>query len=745
MAVVAGFLSMSLAPIGGPVAAADGSVVDDPASSVNPLIGTTAGIDTFPGPDMPFGMMQWGPDTSPDRPDGGGYDYRDSRISGFSLTHLSGPGCRAAGDVPLLPVTGVLPPDPGAATSGFRHGHERTDIGYYRVTDDSGVTTELTTATRAGLARFTFPAGTDSHLLLKLAGGATQVDGTRAHVVGDREVTGAVESGHFCGRDNRYTLHFDIRFDHPITGHGTWGTDNGTTADRSADPRGMYLTFDTTTEQTVTAAVGISYTSDTGAARNLEHEVRGHAFAQLRQASHDAWNHILNRIRVGGGTRDQQVMFYTALYHALLHPNVFSDVDGRYAGMDGRTHALASRQRAQYANYSGWDIYRSQVQLLAMAAPRVASDIVTSMLNGYDQTGLLPKWAQNNGESYVMAGDPADAIIAGIYAFGARDFDTRHALDAMVHEATAPSNNRPGESVRDTLGYLPADETGWSCCHFYGPVSTQLEYDSADYAIASMAKALGRNDLYQRFATRAQDWRNIFNPHTGYIQAKLTDRQFAPGFTPATSYGFIEGTSAQYTPMIPFNLKALITARGGAQTYSAYLDSLFTSLTHPSAISADLSNEPSLEIPWEYNYTAQPWKTQALIRRIQQTLYSNTPAGAFGNDDLGEMSSWYVFSALGMYPETPGTDTLVLASPAFPTIHIDLPHDHPLHINAPTASPDTPYVQKLRINNQPWDKSWLTFRALRDSQTLDYTLDNRPHPEWASSPGSEPPSDNADQ
>ncbi|MDF3292520.1 lectin [Streptomyces silvisoli] len=773
----------------GPASAA--TLVEDPASLVNPLIGTSGSVDTFPGPDAPFGMLQWSPDTAPHRPDGGGYEYKDDKISGFSLTHLSGPGCPGAGDVPILPVTGELSGNLSDTSASFRHEDEQTGIGYYGVTDASGIKTELTTATRAGLGRFTFPGSADSHLLLKLSGGATQVDGTRAEVVGDHEVVGAVQSGHFCGANNTYTLHFDIRFDHPFTSTGTWvgdtidenatsleqgrpqqtfGPHDATSPARGPDftvhgkpspsthgpstPRrrgavgppvtganGMYLTFDTSADQTVRAAVGISYTSDDNARRNRVAQVHGWDFDALRQADHQDWNRVLSRVRVGGGSHDDQVKFYTALYHALLHPNVFSDVNGEYMGMDNQVHRLARGQLAQYANYSGWDIYRSQAQLMAMVDPRVESDVVTSMLNGYDQTGLLPKWAQNNGETYVMVGDPAAGIIAGAYAFGARDFDSRHALDALVHEATKPNNNRPGEAVRDAKGYLPIDGKDWGCCNFYGPVSTQQEYDIADYAVAWLGRSLGRQDLYTRFATRAQDWQNVFNPSSGYLQAKKADGEFAAGFTPATSNGFVEGTSAQYTPMVPFNIRALVAARGGNAAYSAYLDSLLGNITNPSGTNADLSNEPSIEIPYEYDYVGQPWKAQQVLRQAEQKLWFNAPVGSFGNDDLGEMASWYVWTELGFYPETAGTDILALGSPVFPRAELRLGNGNAVRINAPQAAPDAPYVQALRVNGQDWQKAWLGFGALSRGADLDYTLGTAPNTGWASSPAAAPPSD----
>ncbi|TDU03384.1 putative alpha-1,2-mannosidase [Streptomyces sp. 846.5] len=772
-------------PLGSAVAASGPQLVADPAALVNPLIGTSGAVDTFPGPDMPNGMIQWSPDTTPARTDGGGYEYNSTKISGYSLTHVSGPGCPVAGDIPILPLTGALTGNLSDTTSTFSHAHEQTGIGYYGLTDASGVRTELTDTTRAGLGKFTFPSGTQASLLLKLSGGATQVDGTRAKVVSDTEVSGAVDSGHFCGADNRYTLHFDIRFNRPFTRSGTWvgstinpdakslslgrpqqspaapqstprkqkhftlpATQSPTihpTATASSAPvtgaNGMYLTFDTSSSTTVTAAVGISYTSDVNAASNRSTEVKGWDFAAVRQANHDAWNTVLKRVQVGGGSNDQQVQFYTALYHSLLHPNVYSDDNGQYMGMDEQIHKIGKGQKAQYANYSGWDTYRSQTQLIAMVEPKVTGDIVTSMLNGYDQTGLLPKWASDNGESYVMVGDPGAAIIADAYAFGVRNFDTAHALGAMVHEATAPNQNRPGESVRDAKGYLPLDETDYGCCNFYGPVSTQLEYDSADYALASFVKALGSTADYQKFATRAQDWMNVFNPQTGYVQGRDLNGQFAGGFTPGTSNGFVEGTSAQYTPMVPFNLRQLITARGGNAAYSSYLDSLLENITDPGATNADLSNEPSLEIPWEYDYLGQPWKAQAAVRQAQQKLYFNAPVGSFGNDDLGAMSSWYVWSSLGMYPETPGTDTLVLGSPTFPVAKVTFGNGKQATISAPQAAPNAPYVQALDVKGKEWKNSWLTFGQFEKAGTVDYSLNTVPNTTWAASAAAVPPSD----
>ncbi|MEZ0091936.1 lectin [Streptacidiphilus sp. EB129] len=760
--------------------------ITDAASLVNPIIGTSGSVDTFPGADTPFGMVQWSPDTTPERADGGGYEYNDKNISGYSLTHLSGPGCPSGGDLPILPFTGALGGDLGSTSVGFTHSKEAAQAGYYSLTDNAGVTSQLATTSRAGIGRFTFPSGADAHLLLKLSGGATQIDGTRAQIVGNNEVVGAIDSGHFCGAGSTYTIHFDIKFDQPFSSSGTWvgstvdanakalqlgavqptqtapatqaprheahftvpgkpqPTTHGAKAMATTPPvvgaNGVYLGFDTSKGTTVTAKVGISYTSDTNAAQNLATEIHGWNFDAVRQSGHDAWNKVLGRIQIGGGSTDQQVQFYTALYHSLLHPNVFSDDNRQYMGMDQQIHTVA-KGHTQYANYSGWDIYRSETQLISLVDPSAASDMVTSMLNGFDQTGIMPKWANNSGESYVMVGDPADSIIADSYAFGARGFNVKQALSDMVYEGTHTNNDRPGEAIREAKGYLPIDDTSWGCCNFYGPVSTQEEYDTADYSIASLAKSLGNRATYSTFASRAQDWQNVFNPQTGYLQAKLADGDFAPGFSPGTSNGFVEGTSAQYTPMIPFNLQALIQSRGGAAAYSSYLDSLLANLTNPGSTNADLSNEPSLEIPWEYDYVGEPWKTQQSIRAVQQELFFNAPTGEFGNDDLGEMSSSYVWGELGMYPETPGTDTLALASPVFPTTLVHLASGRTLTIDAPAAATGNPYVQSLSLNGKSWNQPWVSFGSLAGGGTLDYTLGSTPNTSWGTASSAAPPSD----
>ncbi|KOV56268.1 lectin [Streptomyces sp. MMG1121] len=735
--------------------------VKDPAALVNPFIGTSHAADDFPGADAPFGMVQWSPDT-PHRPDGGGYEYNDSSITGFSLTHIAGPGCRAAGDIPVLPTVGAV--DTGA-TDSFSHTHESASPGSYSVALDNGVKTELTATTRSGMARFTFPATDRANLLLKLTNSQNGDTDAQFKVVNSKEVRGSVTSGNFCGEGNAYTVYFDMVFDQPFQHSGTaLATPTATTprtdvsastpeapnkpvlhgvvpgaahpfAVRAGGSDG-YVTFDTTTHRTIQAKVGISYVSAAGAVGNRTAENHGWNFAQVSGAAHTAWKSLLGRVRITGGTAEQQTVFYTALYHALLHPNVISDTDRRYPGFDGKPHTVDKGHGAAYANYSGWDVYRSQAQLEALLAPAAASDTAQSMVDDYRQTGLFPKWSENNGESYVMVGDPADEIIADYYAFGARNFDTAAALKGLIAEATATNNNRPGLNYLQQLGRLPSNGK-YGCCNYYGPASTTLEYNSADFALSALAGALGHTADQHRFADRAQDWRNLFDHGSGFVQPRDASGTWTPGFSPTSGKNFVEGDSWQYTPMVPFNVHGLATAMGGDAALAKFLDTDLSSLTGAGGYT-NLGNEPSLNIPWEYDYIGLPYKTQRVVRQVQDQIWTADPSGLAGNDDLGEMSSWYVWSALGMYPETPGTADLALGSPLFTRAAITLPSGHTLTINGTGAADDAPYVQSATWNGTAWNKAHAPDGALGAGGTLTYVLGTSANPSWAADASAAP-------
>jgi putative alpha-1,2-mannosidase len=755
------------------------AAVTDPASLVNPFIGTENDGDDFPGADAPFGMVQWSPDTT-SRPDGGGYSYKDSAITGFSLTHLSGPGCAAEGDVPVLPTVGAIDT---TATDSFSHSNESADAGYYSVALDNGVTTQLTATTRTGMARFVFPATSEANLIFKLTGSETRDSATSFNVLSDTEVSGSVTSGNFCGSGNTYTVYFDMQFSQPFSTTGTF-TSAGLTpgarhlsarapgAGRAAKrasgpgaavperpghlvyhgalppgrtafasltgPAGAYLTFDTTTSQTLLAKVGVSFVSAANAAGNLAAENPGWDFSATQTATHGAWNALLGRIQITGGTSAQQQEFYTALYHALLHPNTFSDDNGQYRGVDGAVHMVDPGHSAFYTNFSGWDIYRSQSQLEALIDPSVASDTAQSMVDDYAQDGMLPKWMENNGETYVMVGDPADSIIANYYAFGATNFDTSAALADMVSEATSPNHIRPGLAYLDEPGFLPSNGS-YGCCNFYGPAATTLEYDTADFAISAFAGALGNEGGQQTFLDRAQDWQNLLNSSSRFAQPREANSVWASRFDPAVRTDFVEGDSWQYTPMVPFDLAGLIAAQGGDGPAIRYLGTDLRSFTGVNGY-ANFGNEPSIEMPWEYDYAGAPYQTQDTVRKIQDRLWTDSPSGIPGNDDLGTMSAWFVWSALGMYPETPGTATLALGSPMFSQAVITLPSGNTLTINGNGAADDAPYVQSATWNGGAWNDAYAPAAAITSGGTLSYTLGTSADTAWASAAAAAPPS-----
>ncbi|MGW1133588.1 lectin [Streptomyces griseoluteus] len=751
-----------------PASAAPARVADlvaHPADLVNPFIGTSNDANDFPGADVPFGMVQWSPDTS-SRPPGGGYEYKDSSITGFSLTHIAGPGCGAAGDVPVLPTVGTVD---DSATDSFSHANESATAGSYKVALNNKVTTELTTTTRSGMARFTFPATTQANLLFKLNGSQNGAGGTQFNVVSSTEVSGQVTSGRFCGAGNSYTVYFDMVFDRPFATSGSSlaapkpapSTERAgkNAADRPNHPRlhgtapkavidgatpkatasHAHVTFDTSSSRVVQAKVGVSYVSVANASANRVAENPDWDFDAVRTSAHDAWDSALGKVLIGGGTSDQQKIFYTALYHSLLHPNVISDTGGQYFGFDGRTHTVDSGHRAAYANYSGWDIYRSQAQLEALVSPQVASDTAQSMVDDYQQTGIFPKWSENNGESYVMVGDPAAAIIADYYAFGARNFDTSAALAGLLKQAGTANNDRPGLDYLDSPGYEPHDGS-YGCCNFYGPVATTLEYDTADFALSAFAGALGDTAGQKTYAHRAQDWRNVLNPASGFVQPRNLDGSWTGGFDPTSGTDMVEADSWIYTGMVPFDVAGLATAKGGDKVMGDYLDTVLRSYTGANGY-AWVGNEPSIELPWEYDYIGMPYRTQATVRAVQDQIWSNSPAGlADGNDDLGAMSAWYVWSALGMFPMTPGTADLALGSPLFPQAQVTLPSGRTLTVNGSGAADNAPYVQSAAFNGSAWNNAYAPASALTSGGTLGFTLGTTANTAWAAGTSAAPPS-----
>jgi len=766
--------------------------VTDPASYVDPLIGTANGGNTFPGAVVPFGMVQWSPETTRGdptrRPAPGGYQYDANRVRGFSLTHLSGTGCRgASGDIPFLPVLGEVDSSPSADTQdrrfvgSFAHPNETAEAGYYQVRFRDGVNTELTATARTGFARFTYPSGEPAFVLIRTSD--SEVGSGDAYVEvdeGSQTVRGWVSSGNFCGyihpvmRHDYYRLHFVAEFDRPFTSVGSWENGEirpdsvtargGTTYGTDGYPvpglgSGAYVGFDTAEDPVVGVRVGISYVSQENARLNLDAEnPKGTSFDSLRGQAWQAWSEALSAIGIAGGTEAQRRIFYTALYHSLLHMNLFSDVNGEYLGFDGMTHSVEAPQEAQYANFSGWDVYRSQVQLVALLRPKVAADMAQSLLNQADRNlGIWDRWTHNTGATHVMEGDASALSVAGIHAFGGTDFDVERAYGSLAQAARVPTpldlvdegcpvmcpGQRPSLDQWLTLHYLSTDANAW------GGAGETLEDVSADFALAQLASRVGDANGHRQFLARSGFWRNLFNPdatpHGGYIQDRNRDGSW-PEFDPASSRGFAEGSSAQYTWMIPFDAKGLMDAMGGPAAAVARLDDFFHNedgswaLTERGGLKAEMDNEPSIGAPWLYHFAGQPAKTQEIIREVQNRLWSDRPHGIPGNDDLGAMSSWYVWSAMGMYPGYPGRSELLLASPLFPHIRIQRLDGPTITIRAPEASTGAPFVHALLVNGEPSSRPWIPEGFLEEDGSLDFILSSVPHPDWGTAPEDVPPS-----
>ncbi len=705
---------------------------------VDPFVGTSSGAPdfgtgggagaTFPGAVLPSGMVQFSPDTLPGSDNfAGGYSYRDHLLRGFSLTHFSGAGCAGFGDVPVLPVSGPIsdsPAIPGSSdvapqyVPAFDHRHEQASPGGYSVTLSPGraaaIDVHLTATTRTGEADLGFPAQRRVSVLIG-AGGSSLADYAADVRVapGQREISGSVQSGNFCFQPTKYRVYFVARFDHRFAASGTWDgqhVDPGSASAAASNPSafaakgvpgaaaippgspstgvqvGAYASFDTRHDRSIEARIGISFTSEAQARANLAAESRGRSFDQLRRAAAAAWESELTRVRVSGGSPRMRTLFYTSLYHALLEPSTLSDADGSYRGMDGRLHSVG--RAVQYTDISGWDVYRTQIPLLAMLAPKRAGDIAASLLHDARQSGCLPRWPYADQQTNVMTGDPSAPILASTYAFGARDFDAREALGRMVNTATHPCHTENGdyterEGLADylRLGYIPQEDDTTSVGHTFGARSsawgaaaTTLEDALADSTIGHLAAELSQPALARQFARRSESWQRLFDPGTGYVRPRYRSGAWLAPFAPTTATGFVEGDAAQYTWAVPQDPSRLFALMGGTAAARARLDRFFSQLNAgPGSPYAFLGNEPTLGTPWLYDWLGQPGRTSHVVHRALLGLYSPTPGGMPGNDDGGTMSAWWVLGALGIYPEVPGSDVLALNSPLFPQAIIRLP------------------------------------------------------------------------
>jgi predicted alpha-1,2-mannosidase len=758
---------------------------DDFARHVNPFVGTAHSRRdvkdtgaTFPGAAVPFGMLQWSPDT--DSPLAGGYNYGSSNLVGYSVRHLSGAGCpyTAYGDFPILPSATVPSGSSTWASASFSHANESAAPGAYGVTLDDGVGVALSVGDRFGVGNFTFRGATSS-VLIDGARAASATTDASMDVVAPDTITGEHSSGRFCYLPMNYHLYFAARFDRPFSSFGAWtGTPQGTPIDGShgaavlgaTHGTGAWATFDTSADRVVRMKVAISSVSRQNALMNLD-TASSWDSAAVAGAARARWNEMLGRVRVAGGTEDETRTFYTALYHSMLQPSAFSDADGEYLGYDGVVHVADGY--TQYTDFSGWDTYRSLIQLQTLLVPHQVNDMMRSLLADAAQGGWLPRWGFANYDTGIMVGDPADAIIANAYAFGARDFDARAALRAMLKGATqtgyGPTGytmSRPGLQDYAQKGYVPlgpaqyesfaesSSELSEAARNYvplhalgvWGPTATTMEYAIADFAIAQFARALGDDSVAPLMERRAQNWQHVFDAGTRYPEPRNPDGTFSSVFKPTDEVGFTEGNATQYTFMVPHNPRAVINALGGDEAAIARLDALFTRLNvGPIKPYAWMGYEPGIGSPYVYLHAGAPWKTQALTRRILSELFSPAPDGLAGNDDLGALSAEYVWGALGLHPSMPGSAQLLVGSPLFTHAEMDLPNGATLRVHAPDASADAKYVRALAVNGGDWSSSWLPESLVSAGGELVFDMSETPNLAWGAAMSARPPSAGAGQ
>ncbi len=698
---------------------------NDLTTLVNPFVGTAGHGHTYPGASAPFGMVQLSPDTRTEGWDAcAGYHYADSVILGFSHTHLSGTGVADYGDILVRPSIGL----PTGRGLRFRHADETASPAFYRVRfPEEGITAELTAGVRVGFHRYTFPKS-DSAILtfdLRHALGDDRLTRSELHFVNDHEISGYRRS---TGWAKDEIVYFNAVFSHPFT---DYLFDPADTSAGGSLTR-CHLRFNTMKDRQVMVKVGLSFVDGDGARKNREFELSGWNFDHFRSLMSRAWNEELRAIEVSGGTDSQRRTFYTALYHVMLTPNVASDVDGRYRGMDGAIHHADGF--IMYIVFSLWDTFRAEHPLLTIIDRKRSLDFIRSLLAKYHESGVLPVWELASNETWTMIGYHAVPVIVDAYMKGIRNFDADDALTAMKSSAM---RDQAGLNACRACGYVPGDRESES-------VSKTLEYAYDDWCIAQMAGAMERRTDDAMFTRRAQFYRNLFDPATGFFRARRNGAWVTPFDPTAVTFDYTEANAWQYSFFVPQDLESLISLMGGSAAFDRKLDSLFFSAPRLTGREqADISgligeyaqgNEPSHHVAYLYNAIAKPWKTASTVRMIMDSLYSARPDGLCGNDDCGQMSAWYVMSAAGFYQVCPGTPSYALGSPLFQKVKIRTSKGRFFTINAKNCSRDNKYISGASLSGKRYSRSYLTHADILKGRTLVLQMSDHPSAVWGTRP-----------
>ena len=692
------------------------------ADYVNPFIGTGGHGHTYPGATTPFGMVQLSPDTRLEGWDGcSGYHFTDSVVYGFSHTHLSGTGVSDYGDILLMPNTGPVQFNNGypdsvesGYASSFSKKSEKATPGYYAVhLRDYSIGVELTAAPRVGMHRYTFPEG-DGHVIIDL-GHRDKVLDFELLQSGPDEISGYRVSQSWADEQHVY---FVAQFSQPIR-EVEWNENGQVAAVHFQSP------------DTLMVKVGISAVSVENARQNAAAEVPHWKFNQVRTQARKSWEEHLGKIEVSGGSEDKRITFYTALYHTMLAPNVFSDVNGEYRGMDGKVHHA---DHPVYTVFSLWDTFRALHPLFTIIERERTADFLRTFLLHYEQGGRLPVWELAGNETDCMIGYHSIPVVVDAWVKGIRDFDEHAMLKAMLDVSTMPHFGL--ESYMKHGAILAADEPE--------SVSKTLEYAYDDWCIAQFAKDLGDTASWQTYSERAQYYKNLFDPDTRFFRARMDGGWFGP-FDPAeVNYNYTEANAWHYALFVPHDIEGLIALHVGEAELEAHLDKMFNAPSETTGRDqADITgligqyahgNEPSHHMAYLYNYTGQPWKTQQRVRQIMDELYTIHPDGLSGNEDCGQMSAWYVFSAMGFYPVTPGSPEYALGSPLFDHIAIHLENERTFNITVKNQAPENTYVQEVKLHGRDWPYHYLRHDDIMAGGEMQFTMGATPNTQRGNAP-----------
>ena len=733
---------------------------------VNPMIGTHKMGHTFPGATTPFGMVQLSPETNnvnmfadgKYNPDTykycAGYQYDDTTIFGFSHTHFSGTGHADLGDFLIMPTTGKLQLNPGKANepgsgyfSTFSHTTEVAKPAYYKVQLDSyNIKAELTASDRVGYHQYTFPKSDSAHILLDLMYNIYNYDDKNTwvfvRVENDSTVTGYRQTN---GWGRTRTVYFAMQFSKPFASYGHKKYDKtlykgfyGRFNEEENFPEmagkniRAYFNFKTDENEKIGVKFALSSVSTAGALLNLKTEIPGWNFEKTKQESQQKWNKELAKVTVETTTPAEKETFYTALYHTMLGPILYEDADGNYRGLDQNIHQ--SEGFTNYTVFSLWDTYRALHPLFNIIQPKRNNDMIKSMLAHHDQSvhKMLPVWSHYANENWCMIGYHSISVIADAIAKNTTDIDLNRALTAGKNTATVPYFD--GLDSYMQLGYVPENKSGNS-------VSKTLEFAYDDWCIAQIAKKANATKDYETFTKRSENYKNVYDPSIGYMRPKLSDGKWRENFDPLDTHGqgFIEGNALNYGLYVPHKIDDMIEMMGGKNKFSNHLDQIFTikladkyiekneDITRDGIIGSYVhGNEPGHHIPYLYNWTNKPWKTQERVRMIMNTMYSNSIDGLCGNDDAGQMSAWYIFSALGFYPVLPGSDQYAIGSPMVKAATLQLENGKTLKIKTVNQAPENVYVQKVTLNGNEIDRNYLLHSEVYNNSEITFYLSSKP-------------------